>query len=79
MTKTANAFENERNQAEKLKKGIRFATDEVAVRRLGASSILTPRDKLWESFLRGINGFSDDFMSEGRVETPAERDNIKAP
>ena len=44
--KTANAFENERNQAEKLKKGIRFATDEVAVRRLGASSILTPRDKL---------------------------------
>ena len=24
--------------------------------------------KLWETFLHGLNGFSDDFMAEGRAQ-----------
>ena len=31
---------------------------------------------LWDNFLSGINGFTEDFMSEGRIETPVERESL---
>lgn len=66
---TAKVFENGRSQAVRLPKKFRFTTDEVVVQRLGSSLVLTPKDKLWESFLNGINSFTEDFMSDGRSET----------
>ena len=73
---TAKVFENGRSQAVRLPKKYRFTTDEVVVQRLGYSLVLTPKDKLWESFLNGINSFTEDFMSDGRSETPVERDTL---
>jgi len=73
---TAKVFENGRSQAVRLPKKFRLTSDEVVIQRLGSSLVLTPKDKLWDSFLYGINGFTEDFMSEGRVETPVERDNL---
>ena len=73
---TAKVFENGRSQAVRLPKKFRFTTDEVVVQRLGSSLVLTPKDKLWESFLNGINSFTEDFMSDGRSETLVERDTL---
>ncbi|MDR0287494.1 MAG: hypothetical protein LBI03_07325 [Clostridiales bacterium] len=36
--------------------------------KVGEAVILFPVDKEWEVFLQGLNGFSDDFMSEGRSQ-----------
>lgn len=55
----------------------RLAAGEVVVQRLGDSLILTPKDKLCESFLNGVDGFTEDYMSEGRYETSIVRDSIE--
>ncbi|MDE7252754.1 MAG: type II toxin-antitoxin system VapB family antitoxin [Acetatifactor sp.] len=74
----AKVFENGRSQAVRLPKKYRFTSDEVVVQRLGASLILTPKDKIWESFMNGINGFTEDFFEDGRYGNtpPAERDSL---
>lgn len=73
---TARVFENGRSQAVRLPKKYRFTTDEVVVQRLGSSIVLTPKEKIWESFVSGINGFTNDFMEEGRYSEATERDSL---
>ena len=33
---------------------------------MGDAVILFPADRQWETFLQGLNGFSGDFLSDGR-------------
>lgn len=75
---TAKVFENGRSQAVRLPKKYRFTSDEVVVQRFGASLVLTPKDKIWDSFMNGINGFTDDFFEDGRYgnTAPNERDSL---
>lgn len=77
---TAKVFENGRSQAVRLPKKYRFDCDEVVVQQLGASLILTPKDKLWETFMEGINGFTDDFIeimeSRHEAEIQPEREEL---
>ncbi len=60
----AKIFENGGSQAVRLPRKYRFTTNEVVVQRLGASVILTPADKLWDCFMDGINGFTDDYSED---------------
>lgn len=62
----AKIFENGRSQAVRLPKRFRFDTGEVYIQRLGKAVILVPKEHVWETFLEGLHGFSDDFMAEGR-------------
>lgn len=72
---TAKIFENGRSQAVRLPKEFRFAGDEVFVQRLGHAVMLFPKDAAWETFMNGLNSFSEDFLVDGReAETPVERD-----
>ena len=75
---TAKVFENGRSQAVRLPKKYRFTSDEVVIYRLGSSLVLTPKDKVWESFMNGIEGFTDDFFEDGREcnVLPEERDAL---
>ena len=73
----AKVFENGRSQAIRLPKKFRFNADEVIVHRFGKSVVLTPKDDLWETFMSGINGFTDDCFADGRSsEIPSERDSL---
>ena len=65
---TAKVFENGRSQAIRLPKECRFSTDEVKVSKIGDILILLPADNKWDSFMRAIDMFSEDYMSDGRVE-----------
>lgn len=74
---TAKLFENGRSQAVRLPKKFRFDGNEVFVQRLGDAVILVPKENLWETFLNGLNGFSEDFLEEGRsAEVMAMRDDL---
>ena len=42
--------------------------ENVYIQKVGDTVILVPFDKAWETFLLGLNSFSDDFMSEGRLQ-----------
>ena len=57
---TAKLFENGRSQAVRLPKECRFASDEVAVNKIGDVVILMPKDHPWAGFLTGLELFTDD-------------------
>ena len=74
---TARIFENGRSQAVRLPKKYRFDGDEVFVQRLGDAVLLTPKADAWQTFMNGLNNFTDDFMSNGReAEIPTVRDSL---
>lgn len=63
---TAKIFENGRSQAVRLPKKFRFNTDEVIVQQLGDAVILVPKESMWQTFMDGLNGFTDDIFADGR-------------
>ena len=65
---TAKVFENGRSQAIRLPKECRFSSDEVMVNKIGDIVILLPKQDKWDSFMRAVDMFSDDFMADGRSE-----------
>ena len=64
--KTAKLFQNGQSQAVRLPKEYRFEGEEVYLKKMGRVVILYPKDKAWEVFLEGLEGFSDDFLPQGR-------------
>lgn len=74
---TARIFENGRSQAVRLPKKYRFDGDEVFIQRLGDAVLLTPKADARQTFMSGLNGFTDDFMASGRdAEIPTVRDSL---
>ena len=65
---TAKLFQNGRSQAVRLPKEFNFAGDDVFIQKVGDSVILFPKDKVWETFLNGLYGFTDDFTASGREQ-----------
>jgi antitoxin VapB len=65
---TARLFINGRSQAVRLPKEYQFRGENVYIQKVGEAVILVPVDKDWETFLHGLNSFSEDFMDEGRLQ-----------
>ena len=65
---TARLFVNGRSQAVRLPKDCQFQGENVYIQKIGDAVILVPFDKDWEVFIHGLNSFSGDFMSEGRLQ-----------
>lgn len=74
---TAKVFENGRSQAVRLPKECRFSSDEIMVNKIGDIVLLFPKTSKWDSFMKAVDMFSDDFMSNGRVkELVQERESL---
>jgi antitoxin VapB len=65
---TARLFVNGRSQAVRLPKEYQFKGENVYIQKVGEAVILVPVDKDWETFLHGLNSFSEDFMTEERFQ-----------
>jgi antitoxin VapB len=63
---TAKVFANGASQAVRLPKKYRFSDSEVYVKKVSNVVYLFPKTDLWETFIEGVQGFSEDFMEEGR-------------
>ena len=73
----AKLFANGNSQAVRLPKACRFTGDEVYAQKLGDAVLLLPKDKVWEVFLEGLNGFSGDYLSDGRAQnSDAPRESL---
>lgn len=59
---TAKLFVNGSSQAVRLPKEYRFAGTEVYAQKIGDTVVLVPKEKAWETFLEGINSFTDDYI-----------------
>lgn len=71
---TAKVFENGRSQAIRLPKECRFSSDQVKVNKIGDIVILVPEKDKWNSFMKAIDMFSDDFMAGRAANTEQERE-----
>jgi antitoxin VapB len=69
----AKIFMNGRSEAVRLPKEFRFKTKEVYIRKIGDMVVLMPKDKAWDVFQQGLEGFSDDFMDTRPNEKPQNR------
>ena len=70
---TAKVFQNGGSQAVRLPRQYNFSGTEVFIQKVGESVILFPKDKAWETFLEGLNGFTDDFMANGREQPEMQK------
>lgn len=59
---TAKLFTNGSSQAVRLPKEFRFAGNEVYAQKIGDTVMLVPKEKAWETFMEGINGFTNDYF-----------------
>jgi antitoxin VapB len=64
MMSTGSVFENNRDQAVRLPADSRFpeTVKRVNVRVVGFERVLSPIDKVWDSFFLAESGVSDNFM-----------------
>jgi len=72
---TAKLFTNGSSQAVRLPKEFRFFGNEVYVQKIGEAVMLTPKDKAWESFLEGTDGFTEDYFDIIEKRSADERDS----
>mgnify|MGYP002803136125 FL=1 len=73
----AKIFETGRSQAVRLPKKFRFNADEVVIQQLGDAVLLVPKESLWQTFLDGQNGFTDDVFENGREQgVQEERESL---
>ncbi len=74
---TAKIFENGRSQAVRLPQKYRFNADEVVIQRLGDAVLLVPKESLWNTFMDGVNSFTEDIFENGRDQgEQEERDSL---
>ena len=74
---TAKIFENGRRQAVRLPQKYRFNADEVVIQRLGDAVLLVPKESLWNTFMDGVNSFTEDIFENGRDQGgQEERDSL---
>ena len=74
---SAKIFENGRSQAVRLPQKYRFNADEVVIQRLGDAVLLVPKESLWNTFMDGVNSFTEDIFENGRDQGgQEERDSL---
>ena len=74
---TAKIFENGRSQAVRLPQKYRVNADEVVIQRLGDAVLLVPKESLWNTFMDGVNSFTEDIFENGRDQGgQEERDSL---
>ena len=78
---TGSIFLNNKTQAVRLPKDTKFADDikKVNVRKVGNDRIISPIDKIWDSFFlsdKDIDNVSDDFMQEREVQEHEDRESF---
>lgn len=69
---TAKIFGNGRSQAVRLPQKYRFQADEVVIQKLGDAVLLVPKESLWNTFLDGVNSFTEDIFENGRDQGAQE-------
>ena len=65
---TAQLLNSGRSQSVRLPEEYQFRGENVYIKKVGEAVLLVPVDKEWETFLHGLNSFSEDFMAEGRCQ-----------
>lgn len=69
---TARVFQSGNSQAVRLPKEFRVDTDELEIFRRGDEIVLREKRHTASDLLKIVEGFSDDFMADGRDDLPPQ-------
>ena len=75
---SARVFMSGRSQAVRLPKDYRFDTDQVFIKQIGHSLLLTPKNDAWELLELGLNQFEPDFYLMRNQPELQQRDDLSA-
>lgn len=74
---TAKIFVNGRSQAVRLPKEFQFEGEKEFMQKVGDAFLLVHKNKVWNAFLDDLDGFTDDFLKDGRIDLPEpDRDSF---
>ena len=74
---TAKLFKSGNSQAVRLPKEHRFSGSEVGIKKVGDTVILFPIEQVFTTFLNGLSGFTEDFLSDySRCATQQVRESL---
>lgn len=74
--KTAKLFQNGQSQAVRLPKEFRFEDDHVFVKKSGNVVVLIPAKDSWDTLIKSLDKFSDDFMTERKQPKTQKREDF---
>lgn len=74
--KCAKVFENGRSQAVRLPKEYRVNDSEVSVNKVGDIIMLIPKKSKWNSLIKSLDIFTDDYMDERNQGTIEKREEL---
>ena len=70
ITKT---FKNGNSQAVRIPHEFRLPEGELRIERIGGAVLLIPKNDPWRLFYESLNGFSDDFLADGRGQPEMQK------
>ncbi len=73
---TAKLFTNGRSQAVRLPKELRFAGEDVYIKKIGKMVVLLPKEDPWSSLVSSLDQFTDDFMRERNQPPQDSREGL---
>jgi antitoxin VapB len=71
--KTTTVFRSGNSQAVRIPLEYRIDESELLIQKIGSTLVLLPLQDVWIAFQRGIDGFTEDFLSGGR-EQPKQQE-----
>lgn len=74
--KCAKVFENGRSQAVRLPKEYRVNDSEVSVNKVGDIIMLIPKKSKWNSLIKSLDIFTDDYMDERNQGAIKKREEL---
>lgn len=74
--KTAKLFRNGQSQAVRLPREFRFEDDHVFVKKSGNVVMLIPAKNSWDTLIKSLSKFSDDFMADRKQPKAQKREDF---
>ena len=74
--KTVKLFSTDQNQILEIPEEYSFAEEEVIINKIGDILLITPKSKAEDVFLAGAVSFTEDFMSDGRLQPAKQEQEI---
>ena len=71
--KAVKVFKSGNSQAIRIPKEYQLTGEKLVMNKIGNTIILFPQDDPWKLFKDSLQGFSDDFFTDGRKQPPMQK------
>jgi len=70
---TSKVFVSGNSQAIRIPKELQISDKELFIQKVGDSLIIFPQSDPWKNFVNSLDGFTSDFLEEGRKQPELQK------